>query len=282
MIGIRTMQLADIPAGLSLCRQAGWNQLARDWELFLTLNPGGCRVILNEAEKVVGTVTTLPYQDRFTWIGMVLVDPEHRRQGIGTQLLNEALQLTANDSTVKLDATPAGREVYLKLDFIDEYPIYRMYLNRPHVDVLPATTARPARANDFSAILDLDLKVFGADRRRILESNFNGAPEYGFVVEAQNEIKGYCLGRPGYNFNHIGPIVAENVTVARELLSAALHAQQQKPVIMDVLDHTSEWRSFVSSVGFVVLRPLLRMYRGSNEYPGIPKKQFAIVGPEFG
>ena len=282
MISIRTMTLVDIHAGLSLCRQAGWNQLARDWELFLTLNPEGCRVALNETGTVVGTVTTLPYQDHFTWIGMVLVDPEHRRQGIGTQLLNEALQITGNDSTVKLDATPAGREVYLKLNFIDEYRIDRMYLNRPHANILPVTTARPARASDFPAIVKLDLDVFGADRRRVLESNFKGAPEYGFVIEAHDEVKGFCLGRPGYNFNHIGPVVAENTTEAIQLLSAALRVQEEKPVVMDILDHTSEWRSFVSSVGFVVLRPLLRMYRGSNEYAGIPKKQFAIVGPEFG
>ena len=39
MITFRQMESADIPAGLSLCRAAGWNQLSRDWELFLRLSP---------------------------------------------------------------------------------------------------------------------------------------------------------------------------------------------------------------------------------------------------
>ena len=82
--------------------------------------------------NVMGTVTTIPYENHFAWIGMVLVDPSKRRQGIGTQLLREALQLTADQETIKLDATPAGREVYLKLGFVDEYKIIRMSWSSDH------------------------------------------------------------------------------------------------------------------------------------------------------
>src|SRR5688572_26195122 len=97
MISYRNMKPDDIPAGLLLCRSAGWNQLGHDWELFLQINPEGSRVALDEAGNVVGTVTTFRYQDHFTWIGMVLVNPEWKRQGIGTQLLMEALQLVKPD-----------------------------------------------------------------------------------------------------------------------------------------------------------------------------------------
>ncbi len=126
MIAYREMTPDDIRAGLNLCRLAGWNQLARDWELFLQIHSKGCRVGVDDAGNVVGTVTTIPYENHFTWIGMVLVDPAKRRQGIGTQLLRDALQLTADHETIKLDATPVGREVYLKLGFVDEYRITRM------------------------------------------------------------------------------------------------------------------------------------------------------------
>src|SRR5688572_27629990 len=122
----RTMTPEDIPAGLHLCRLAGWNQLARDWELFLQINKKGCSVAFDDTGKVIGTVATIPYENHFTWIGMVLVDPSKQRQGIGTGLLQEALRLTANQETIKLDATPAGREVYSKFGFVDEYEIIRM------------------------------------------------------------------------------------------------------------------------------------------------------------
>ena len=53
---IRNMQVSDIPAGLSLCRSAKWNQLARDWEVFITLAPDGNSVCVNERGDVLGTV----------------------------------------------------------------------------------------------------------------------------------------------------------------------------------------------------------------------------------
>src|SRR5215813_8164810 len=119
------MSRADVAAGLGLCRASRWNQLSRDWECFLKLSPRGCRVAVKE-DRVIGTVATVSYQDRFSWIGMVMVDPAERRQGIGSQLLREALGLLGDRAPVRLDATPAGREVYLKLDFVDEYGLSRM------------------------------------------------------------------------------------------------------------------------------------------------------------
>lgn len=282
MISLRTMTVDDIPAGLSLCRHAGWNQLSRDWELFLRLNPRGCRVALDETGTVVGTATTLPYQHHFTWIGMVLVDPKKQRQGIGTQLLSDALQLTKIETTVKLDATPAGREVYLKLDFVDEYPITRMHLGVPSLNLLPPSVARPVHADDFPDLLKLDREVFGADRKSLLEWNFKGAPQLAFILEREGQIKAFCLGRPGYNFLHIGPVVAQDIDGAIHVLSAALKNCAEQQVILDVVHHHAEWKNFVSSLGFVNLRPLTRMYRGTNAFPGIPEKQFAILGPEFG
>jgi ribosomal protein S18 acetylase RimI-like enzyme len=41
---------------------------------------------------------------------MVLVDGAFQRQGIGMQLLSEALQILGEQETVKLDGTPAGRK----------------------------------------------------------------------------------------------------------------------------------------------------------------------------
>jgi len=281
MIAYREMTPADIRAGLNLCRLAGWNQLARDWDLFLQIHSKGCRVGVDDAGNVVGTVATIPYENHFAWIGMVLVDPAKRRQGIGTQLLREALQVTADHETIKLDATPAGREVYLKLGFIDEYRIIRMRGRAVATgNVLPG--ARPLTENDFPSILKLDREVFGADRQFVFEWLLKDAPQYAFIVEEQGRIHGFCLGRRGYDFDQVGPIIANDANSATQLLSSALHQTIDKPIVVDILTHTSTWISIVSSLGFAALRPLIRMYRGSNNYPGIPAKQFAILGPEFG
>ncbi len=281
MINFRPMTPEDIPAGLSLCRHAGWNQLADDWELFLQVNPLGCKVAIDDTNQVVGTVTTIRYQKHFSWIGMVLVDPKSRRQGIGTKLLNEALQILKDEVTIRLDATPVGREVYLPLGFVDEYPLSRMQLTSPDHLKLPSSTATAMSDDDFIQLQSLDEKIFGADRSVLLKWMLRNAPHLAFTICDGDAISGFCLGRRGYNFTHIGPVIAVDAPNAMNLVSAALR-NCDGPVILDAPHHSPAWLNWLTSIGFTEQRPFIRMYKGTNGYPGIPKKQFAILGPELG
>jgi GNAT superfamily N-acetyltransferase len=137
------MRPDDIPAGLRLCREANWNQVAADWELLLASSPDGCRVAIDGADKVIGSVATIRYGDDFSWIAMVLVDPPHRGKGIGRQLLKEALDVIGEATTARLDATPAGRAVYVPLGFREEYGLQRMER--------PATVRLCAAAREMEA-----------------------------------------------------------------------------------------------------------------------------------
>src|SRR5258708_38092295 len=272
----------DIPSGLSLCRSAGWNQTAADWSFFLRVSPGGCLVATDENENIIGTVTTVRYQKHFSWIGMVLVQPDRQGQGIGTQLLMRSLHILHGDETVKLDATPAGREVYLKLGFADEYPLRRLQRNGTSPGSWGPNSGRPVQHDDWARVLEMDRRVFGADRDELLTDLFSRAPQLSRVIFEKNKLTGYCFGRIGHNFTHIGPVIAETSGVAIQLISNVLQANEAVPFIVDVRDMEDELLTWLTTRGFVEQRGLTRMYRGSNKYAGIPEKQLAILGPEFG
>lgn len=279
MMVYRQLTEADIPRGLALCRQAGWNQLERDWKIFLTLSPDGCLAV--EKDMVIGTAATLKYGDRFSWIGMVLVDKEYRGRGIGMELLLKALDLLKKETTVKLDATPAGRQLYLKLGFVEEYPLSRMI--KPGIRHTPyASAARVFQKGELETIAELDFKVFGANRLSLLEWMYAGAPTMTYVFKKNNKILGYCLGRHGNKYIHIGPVVAADAKVARQLVSAALNQHIGQAVMLDISHFDPSWMAWLVSIGFEEQRPFYRMYRGLNDYPGEPEKQYAILGPEFG
>jgi len=281
-IEFRDMRTADITVGLELCRASRWNQLQHDWELFLTLSPAGCRVAVKYG-RVVGTVTTVSYQNKFSWIGMVLVDPAERRQGLGTKLLQEALGIPRWQQSIGLDATPAGREVYLKLGFVDDCRLSRMET------VVSAGIARgdqnPARRmveSDWQAVCELDRAVFGADRRTLLEWLFDAAQEYAWGIFRGEKLLGFTLGRHGFNFEQLGPVVAEDREVAAQLVSACLAEQTGKTFILDATLHDEEWRQWLESAGFREQRPFIRMFRGEVPVRQESGRQFAILGPEFG
>lgn len=279
----RKMAWSDIPPGLSLCRSAGWNQLHRDWEIFLSQERNGNTVCVDDEGKVIGTVATIRYSNRLAWIGMVLVDPAHRRKGMGLRLLEHALDIVKDLDSIKLDATPAGREVYVKLGFIDEYGLSRMSVSSINTQYLATSAAVPLTSEDLEAVGQLDQRVFGADRMALLRWMLDGAPELAFKITSADGLVGYCFGRPGYNYTHIGPVVATSAEVAKDLASAALRNCGDKPVIFDVPHGDEAWQEWLKSVGFTELRPFIRMYKGSNadSHPG-SLKQYAILGPEFG
>jgi GNAT superfamily N-acetyltransferase len=113
---------------------------------------------------------------------MVLVDPSSRRQGIGMKLLKESLNILRKENTVKLDATPAGREVYLKLDFRDEYYLSRMHCRSVAAQPKMKSHVRKTQPTDLYKIYLYDQEVFGANRENILEWMLKGSPELCFVV----------------------------------------------------------------------------------------------------
>jgi GNAT superfamily N-acetyltransferase len=126
------MTRQDIPAGIRLKELAGWNQTAADWNYFLAASPEGCFVAEVDGH-VRGTATTISFENRFAWIGMVLVDPEFRSQCFGTKLLERTIEYLDQQKmpTMKLDATPQGKPLYEKLGFVTEYGIERWILKRP-------------------------------------------------------------------------------------------------------------------------------------------------------
>src|SRR5690625_367552 len=116
-IELRRMGPRDIPFAMRLKEVADWNQLPEDWEFLLEAGSDGNLVALLDG-RPAGTVTTLTYGDRFSWIGMVRVDPQMRRRGVGTRLLEAAIERARRHGDVLLDATPEGKLLYETLGFV--------------------------------------------------------------------------------------------------------------------------------------------------------------------
>jgi GNAT superfamily N-acetyltransferase len=273
------MGIGDIPAGLDLCRAAGWNQTERDWTQFLTTTPDGARTARIDG-RVVGTAATIRYGGAFAWIGMVLVDPAARGQGIGTRLFHEALALVADVGAARLDATPAGFPLYVKEGFVEEYRIHRMERARPGGRSTADARVRPLASADLPAVAGLDEGGFGADRAGMLQWMVDGAPDLAWVACGADGIEGFVLGRRGHLFDHVGPVVARDAATARAVTEAALGATT-RAVVIDATPHVPAWREWLASIGFSRQRELIRMSRGTPPAAAV-QRQFAILGPEFG
>jgi len=281
-IAIRPMTRNDIPGGMRLSALAGWNQTEADWELFLAANAEGCFVAVHNGQPV-GTVATITYAGWLAWIGLVLVDPQFRKMGIGSLLMDAALDYLKDCPSIKLDASAAGKRLYDTMSFVDEYELQR--LTHGSVPVLPHTLSADIfqlTEATCERILELDRKVFGVDRRNVINALLKNAPESAFYLERKGRVCGYCLGRSGSKFHQIGPVIAENAEDAKALMQTALRKFVGRPVLLDVPSAQPELLAWLESQGFVSQRTFARMFRNGNGSPGIPAQYFAIAGPELG
>jgi hypothetical protein len=146
----------------------------------------------------------------------------------------------------------------------------------------PDNPARPMTGADLQRVIETDYRVFGADRGALLKWLFDESPGYAWVISNGGQVLGYTFGRKGFNCEQLGPVIAETQDIAKQLVVACLRNHRNRPFILDVLDHGPEWTCWLESTGFREQRPFMRMVRGENRRPGLPEKQFAILGPELG
>jgi GNAT superfamily N-acetyltransferase len=282
---LRTMAKQDFPAGLRLKELAGWNQTPADWNRFLDASPEGCFVAEVDG-KVCGTATTISFENKFAWIGMVLVDPEYRSRGIGTKLLERTIEYLDQRRmpTMKLDATTQGKPLYEKLGFVTEYGIERWVLKRPaRADAEIADSSRASLSTaQLVSILNKDREVFGADRTSLLRSLDVETPHFTMGAWDSGMLQGYTFGRRGSFADHLGPWMANEATAACCLLDEFLARSSRETIVVDCLAANPVAVELLRTSGFSYARMLTRMYRGQNQYPGNPDALCAILGPEFG
>jgi len=276
---LRPMAPQDIPDGLRLCRASGWNQREEDWRQMLRLNPGSF-VAAVDGGRVVGTGGAVRYGSELGWVCMILVDPESRGQGIGTRIMDEVLRRLQGVAVVGLDATPGGRLVYVKLGFRDGRALARFEALSP--PPAPTSAVRAMTAADLPEVLAWDREAFGADRGAVLRWALGQAPEYAWCATDAGRLDGYCFGRHGHNADQVGPVVARQTDVARDLVRACLAPQAGRRFFIDAPREPTEWARALAGLGFVEQRPFTRMYRGDAREAGRPEQTFAVVGPEFG
>lgn len=275
------MRPGDIADGMRLKASAGWNQTEQDWKLFLDASPDGCFVAVCDG-WVVGTVTTITYENRTAWIGMMLVDPAYRRRGIATRLMNHAMAWLGPDITIKLDATPLGKTLYDRLGFVDEYTLCRVTADSLAIDGVCSTDISPVAPADLEVLVSLDRTAFGASRDAMLKSLFHNSPGLAWKCSRNGTLTGYCMGRLGTDFCQVGPIIAERMDDAVGLTLAVLNGIAGRAAVIDVPACRDDFLRWLFSFGFMEQRRLIRMYRGNNNYPGSPDMVYAITGPELG
>ena len=265
---------------LALSKSANWNQNEADWRLMLGFGRGWGLALVDGT--LAASTLVLPYNG-FAWVAMVLVHPEHRKKGFATRLLRVALaEMQAQRRIALLDATPAGREVYVQEGFREFWGFKRFSLSDFRNSNYANKDIQPFQETHWPQVLALDAAAFGGDRQVVLRNLAGRQPKAALVAERNGEIGGFVLAREGREAMQIGPLVARHEMTARALFAAAL-GRVSGPVYADIADHAAPLQGWALEQGFTIQRPFTRMAHGPKGYaPGDASLVFCPAGAELG
>lgn len=280
---IKKLEYKDFEAAMRLKDEEGWNQTLSDWKLFYSQDPDLC-LKAEIGGETVATVTAINYQNRLSWIGMMLVDKRYRGKGISKSLMRSIIERLHDCRSVKLDATPAGYHVYEKLGFEKEYSLFRMVRLEAEVG-FPAeseTRARSVTETDLKEIFEMDCPVFGADRQAVLRHLYDTFPQGAMGIWEKDRLEGFLFCRKGSKYIQLGPLVASDDSIAMDLLKAAIHKFGKEKLVLDMAVEREKLMEKLNTLGFEVQRELIRMFLKGNLYAGDPRRYYLICGPELG
>ena len=279
MVNIRQMTETDLTAADQLRSLVGWNQTLKDWRRLLSLQPHGCFVTEQDG-NVVGTVTTTYYGSELAWVGMLLVHPDYRKQGIGGELMKQAMDYLGALGVIctGLDATPAGETIYRKLGFQPRWGLARWEItslqNFPPYNYLRVRCLESE--NDLDKIINLDRITFGVNRAALLKLLVNDSLVTYVITGEGRTITGFGMVRAGSKAYSLGPLVAIHKVDAEEIITALLKDINDQPCYWDIPGYNLVAAELAGQYGFHKRRKLTRMFLGSLQTLSQPSRQYAI------
>jgi GNAT superfamily N-acetyltransferase len=271
---IDTFTPHDIPFAVALATGFGWTTSAAWFRALVAHDPDGCFVARN-GNRAIAMVTTTCYAQS-AWVGNLMVSPQTGRLGLGTTLLEHALDhLERRDiRSIHLDADPPGRRIYERHGFGPRFLSRRFRLAGPSRS--RSAAAMPLPLDELPAIAALDLEAFGDDRLRLLHL-LRGEAESAFSTRRADRMAGYAFLTATGSSVSLGPWIAEDRAAAGELLAVADGHRADRTLRVGVPDPNRDAVALLQAWGFEETQPSLRMTRGTTEPEGMPERIFGIA-----
>ncbi|MBU5614023.1 GNAT family N-acetyltransferase [Geomonas azotofigens] len=254
---------SDVNPFLRLALEEGW--VCGQWEMDFLLRtfPQGC-LVQRAGGETLGYITSLRH-DKSGWIGNLLVSPDARRGGIGTELMQGALHalVDAGVETVWLTASAKGVELYRKLGFV---PIDS--INRWAGEGSGALDQCRSAPCHWEMITQVDSAGWGDHRGALLQVTFGR----GQVICGNNSF--VCLQQWPHG-TQLGPWGALFEGQAAALLDEAL-AVAARSVFLDVPAGNLTAAALLTRKGFSIKGSNTLMYFGARPKYA-PQKVFALA-----
>jgi GNAT superfamily N-acetyltransferase len=216
--GVRTATSDEMGWIIEQAAREGWNPGLHDAASFYAADPEGFFVAQRNGE-LLGCISAVRYGDGLGFIGLYIVREPYRGQGVGMALWREGMAHLAG-CLVGLDGVPAQQANYARSGFVLAWGNQRF--DGPVPERAPASNPHvvPLADVDFDALCADDRRVFPADRTAFLRAWVQQPGAVGRAWREGGRLRGWALARRCRDGYKIGPLVADEASIARTLADA--------------------------------------------------------------
>lgn len=275
MIEFGPASLFEIEQMLDWAAAEGWNPGLDDAAAFQAADPAGF-FVARVGGGAVGSISVVNHSDRFSFLGLYIVRPEFRGKGIGKALWDHAVK-HAEGRTIGLDGVSEQQDNYARSGFIIAGATERFH---GMIEGKPVPAARCASAQDTASLVQQEARHSSVLKPAFLNAWYTKRPSRKtWLIKGPNGIEGQATIRHCHTGSKIGPLCANDISVARMLI---LHCASQAngPLSIDVPSHDEGLRGLCLSLGLLPNFETARMYKGTAPAPTTPV--FAVATLELG
>lgn len=277
-VRLRPLQPSDLEAAQALSAELNWPHRLEDWRFALAYGAG---VVAERDGRVVGTALRWLWGNDRATLGLVIVSPALKGQGIGRRLM-EALLRDIGRRNVLLHATAEGQALYERLGFrrIAEVRQHQGIAARAALPVLAqGERLRAPDRHDGDVLAALDVKATGLPRQSVVSRLLSD--EQVVVFDRDGQAVGFSVLRRFGRGHAIGPVVAPDVGSARALIAHWCHLYAGEFLRIDV-DAESGMPQWLESLGLPHAGAATAMVRGKLPPRGPACGGWALITQAMG
>lgn len=268
--------LSELSLILDWAAEEGWNPGLDDAETFFATDPGGFFVAVDKQDEPIASISVINHTADFAFLGLYIVRKEFRGRGIGLGLWRHAMQ-HAGSRTVGLDSVEAQQENYRASGFAYAGATTRF---TGRVMERKGRGIRAVEPNEIASLIQMEAAASGVSKPKYLRPWLSGSDNRTtFVKRDQGAISGFCTIRTCQTGAKIGPLVATNVDVARELIAHPATGISG-PISMDVPNTSTALAMMCRTMEWQPGFQTARMYKGVFDASG--HECFAVTSLELG
>ncbi len=253
----------------------GWNPGIYEYLPFYVANIHGHKgLFLNN--KLIASLSAVRYSKDLAFMGLYIVDPQYREQGIGKILAKSVLNELSDCSLIGINAVQPQVENYQrKYGFIPYHTISRWsgefniqgnssfsLMKKPEVEIKIVGKENLS----INQLIDYDANVFSVPREAFFRKWVEMPKSYLLAAIKHDKICGYGVVSKCLHGYKLAPLFANDQEIAEKLYASFAHLLKKPTVFqVDVPDNNQNAIKLTKIFGLHKVFHTTRMYKGKDE-----------------